>query len=172
MAEIEIRGATAEDAEAIGEAHSEAWRVAYAELFPAEFLALAVAERLERWPRYYADGSQPPFETYVPVLDGRVVGFSTVRPAAVEGASMGEVLGFYLHPAAWGSGAAWELMQHSLNGFRNDGYGSAHLWTHPEAIRANAFYRKASFELTGRAQTGLMISGYDPVPTVELFRDL
>ena len=171
MASIEIRLATEADAVAIGIAHSEAWRVAYIDLFPPDFLAKAVAERLRRWPRLYARGAEPPYPTYVSVLEDQVVGFSTIRPSLVS-SKTGEILGFYLHPVAWGSGAAGVLMQHSLGLLAAEGFTSVHLWTHPGAARAHGFYRKAGFEPTGKAQSGVMIQGADPVPTVEFSRGL
>ena len=171
MVGFEVRLATEADAVAIGIAHSEAWRVAYVDLFPPDFLAKAVAERLRRWPLAYARGAQPAHPTYVPVLDGKVVGLSTIRPSMIS-SKTGEILGFYLHPEAWGSGAAWALMQHSLELLSADGFTGVHLWTHPGAHRAHSFYLKAGFAPTGKARSGVMISGFDPVPTVEFFRAL
>ncbi len=163
---IEIREAVQADAEAIGFAHGEAWRVGYVDLFPPEVLAIAVQDRYERWPKDFSDGLNPLFTLLVPVLDGRVVGFSTLRMDPND-ASLGEVLGFYLHPDAWGTGCAEALMSESIDRLKMNGAASIHLWTHPGAARAHAFYAKAGFAPTGRSMESPMLAGQPPVPEIE-----
>ena len=51
---------------------------------------------------------------------GRVVGFCEFGKDR-EDTGRGEIFGFYLHPAAWGQGAATQLMAASLRGLANLG---------------------------------------------------
>jgi GNAT superfamily N-acetyltransferase len=169
---IEVRCAVAGDADAICDAHVAAWRVAYREAFPPSYLGSAAfdARRREIWRRLTAaepiGGSGGAL--FVPVLDGRVVGFGHAGPeriaaavsgaavstvevstaAAGSGAPMGEVYGFYLHPDAWGSGVASLLMDACTDHLGAGGFTDACLWVLRDNGRARAFYEKAGWTAT------------------------
>ena len=51
-----VRRAERRDADAIGEAHGEAWRVGYANLFSVSALTASVTERRTRWTGLLAEG--------------------------------------------------------------------------------------------------------------------
>lgn len=82
---ISVRTAHVDDADALAAAHIEGWRVGYRGLFPDQYLDAEVfaSERLDRWRAWtwneFADSS-----LFVPVLDGRVVGFAHVGPERDE----------------------------------------------------------------------------------------
>lgn len=161
---IEIRAAVSDDADAICDAHVTAWRVAYRGLFRDEFLDADEfdATRRTRW-RSWNWTNDFGGELFVPVLDGEVVGFAHVGPVRVEptcdesgtvvavdpGAEVGEVYGFYLHPRAWGSGAAVPLMVESERGLRSAGFARSVLWVLRDNPRARGFYEKAGWSWTG-----------------------
>src|SRR5215213_2342914 len=126
---LQVRPARRDDADDVAQAHVQGWRVGYRGLFPDEYLDSPEFEshRVERW-RLWAWQDFERSELYVAVLDDRVVGFAHIGPerqqpicdqtgtdaiVAADG-PVGEVYGFYLHPDAWGSGAAAVLMARSV----------------------------------------------------------
>jgi RimJ/RimL family protein N-acetyltransferase len=99
---------------------------------------------------------------------GQVVGYSQFGRDREE-AGRGEIFGFYLHPAAWGHGAATELMAASLRDLGARGLDPVVVWTHPGAMRAHAFYVRSGFRATGRSRTETLGSEID-APEVEFVR--
>jgi GNAT superfamily N-acetyltransferase len=148
-----VRQARRDDADAIADAHVQAWRVAYRPFFPAAYLDSDEfdRDRRDRWRSWswQRDGTA----LFVPVLDGRVVGFAFVGPERTEAddavTGSGEVYSFYLHPSAWGSGAAAALMDVATDGLRGDGFTEAGLWVLRDNARACAFYSKSGWWPTG-----------------------
>src|ERR1700722_10763127 len=84
-----VRDAIPDDAESIGEAHAEAWRIAYDELFPRDLLAAAVDIRRRMWVGLVGD---PALGGTLLVAEeaGEVVGFIHYGPAS-ENDEIGEV---------------------------------------------------------------------------------
>ena len=152
---IEIRVALRDDADQIAAAHIEGWRVGYRDLLPPEFLQSEefAQVRLDRW-RLWTWPS-PGSEMYVAVVDGRVVGFGHAGPERRddrlddEATSRGEVFGFYLHPDAWGSGAADQLMATCADFLIGLGFTEAVLWVLRDNPRARGFYERAGWSFNG-----------------------
>ena len=165
---IVARRATVADAEEIGEAHASAWEVAYVDLFEPEVLRRAAATRRTMWGQMLASSDFDFAGLLVAEQSGHVVGFSQFGRAREE-PGRGEIFGFYLHPGAWGKGAATELMTASLRGLGGLGFDPVVVWTHPGAMRAQAFYVKSGFRATGRSRTETLGSGID-APEVEFAR--
>lgn len=180
---IEIRAAVSADADAIAAAHIDGWRMGYRHLLPDEYLDAPsfAQQRIDRWRMWtWAQGLRGS-QVYVPVLDGEVVGFGhcgaeRVEPtcdqsgtdaAAEVSEERGEVYGFYLHPSAWGTGAAAPLMERCHQHLVAAGYRSAVLWVLKDNPRARGFYEKAGWQPTGRE---LMFTGPQSVsmPAFEL----
>ena len=159
---IEIRDAVPSDAGPIADAQVTAWRVAYRPFFPASYLdsETFATTRRTNWLRWVTDR---PAGTalYVPVVDGRVVGFAHAGPEratagaaapnadATHGGGGGEVYAFYLHPDAWGSGAATGLMEACIAHLVAGGFADACLWVLRDNARARAFYEKAGWHAAG-----------------------
>jgi RimJ/RimL family protein N-acetyltransferase len=101
--------------------------------------------------------------------DAHVVGFSHFGQAADQ-ESRGEIFGFYLHPTAWGHGAATRLMSASLLRLDRLGRAPVVVWTHPGAARARAFYVKSGFRVTGRSRIAQLGPGVE-APEVEFVRE-
>ena len=118
---IVVRRATVADAEEIGEAHASAWEVAYVDLFEPEVLRRAAATRRTMWGQMLASSDFDFAGLLVAEQSGHVVGFSQFGRAREE-PGRGEIFGFYLHPGAWGKGAATELMTASLRGLGGLGF--------------------------------------------------
>jgi GNAT superfamily N-acetyltransferase len=163
-----IRAALPADGPLVGEAHAEAWRVGYAELFPPEVLGTAVDLRRRMWDGLIGD---PHFEgtMFVSEQAEQVVGFIHFGPAATNG-RIGEVYGFYVHPTFWGEGSAQALMDEAIASMSKL-FPSAILWTHIGAARARRFYTKSGWFETGVQRQETLWDG--PVfPAVEYERVL
>jgi GNAT superfamily N-acetyltransferase len=188
---LHVRPAVIDDADDVAQAHVQGWRVGYRGLFPDEYLDSPEFEssRVDRW-RLWAWQEFTNSELHVAVLDGRVVGFTHLGPERAQpicdqsgtgeivaaGGPAGEVYGFYLHPDAWGSGAAVALMQRSVERLAELQYTDAVLWVLRDNPRARAFYEKAGWRWTGRQ---IMWDGpltaprpHDAVPEVQYARSL
>ena len=166
---IVIRQATVDDAEDIGEAHASAWERAYVELFEVDVLRRAAARRRTMWRQILTSDDFDFASLLVAEQDGRVVGYSQFGQSGEE-TSRGEIYGFYLHPAAWGQGAATQLMASSLRDLDRRDLSTVVVWTHPGAMRAQAFYVKCGFTATGRSRTATLGDGID-APEVEFARE-
>ena len=122
-----VRDAIPDDAEGIGEALAEAWRMGYGELFPAAQLEPAVDIRRRMWAGLVGD---PALSGTLLVAEegGEVVGFIHFGQAT-ENEQVGEVYGLYVHPSSWGTGAAQGLMGEAVASLA-ESFNRAILWTH------------------------------------------
>ncbi|MEO6570843.1 MAG: GNAT family N-acetyltransferase [Ilumatobacteraceae bacterium] len=171
-----IRAATRADADGITDVQVASWRVGYAHVFPDSVLFADDFESSRRafWNEWrFAPGHRiavaveahldDPVEDALDTPDdgrvdgrvvGRVVGFSSYgqeRERARGFTGRGEVWAFYLHPDAWGSGAASALMQHTEDRMRAEGFDTAVLWVLDDNPRARAFYEKFGWHPSGLA---------------------
>ena len=165
---IVIRQATLDDAAEIGDAHASAWEIAYVELFEPDVLRRAAARRRTMWRWILASDHFDFSSLLVAEQGGRIVGYSQFGQNAEE-KSRGEIYGLYLHPIAWGQGSATQLMASSLSALDHRGLSPVVVWTHPGALRAQAFYVKSGFTATGRSRTSTLGDGID-APEVEFAR--
>ncbi|HQZ34814.1 MAG TPA: GNAT family N-acetyltransferase [Ilumatobacteraceae bacterium] len=184
---IEIRDARLEDADACAAAHIEGWRSGYRGLLPDEFLDAPefAQQRIDRWRSWtWADGLIDG-QVFVGELRGRVVGFAicarereqpacdsiNVQTPSASASNRGEVLAFYLHPDAWGSGVAPALMARCHEYLCDLGYTEAVLWVLRDNPRARRFYENAGWSATGREmmfdgpQTAAKLA--EPLPEIE-----
>jgi RimJ/RimL family protein N-acetyltransferase len=147
---LEVRPATADDADAIARIHVESWRAAYTGLIPEEAVtAFDVAARRRMW-REALEGTRPAgCATFVAELDGVVVGVANVVPARGEPGGLGEVTHIYLHPSAWGQGIGRDLMLRAEKSLRESGFDEAVLWVLEGNERAERFYRTAGWKADG-----------------------
>lgn len=197
---IQIREARPDDADLCASAHIEGWRTGYRDLMPDEFLDAPefAAQRLARWRSWtWADGLADA-QLFVAELRGRVVGFGMCgrerakpvcdqidtdlppadsSPTDAPVASLrGEVYAFYLHPDAWGSGAAAALMARCHEFMRDNGMTEAVLWVLRDNPRARRFYENVGWSVTGREmlfdgpQTASKLG--QPLPEVEYWAQL
>ena len=161
---VQVRVAQPDDADAIAAAHIEGWRVGYRNVFPTEYLDAPefASSRLERW-RAWTWSEFADSQLFVVLLRERVVGFGHVGPERVNPVCdqsgtvanpqttpmRGEVYGFYLHPDAWGSGAASALIARCHEYLRDEGFAEATLWVLRDNPRARVFYEKSGWMATG-----------------------
>lgn len=116
----------------------------------------------------------PAAQVFVPVIEERVVGFGFVGPERGDGPGSntrrGEVYAFYVHPTAWGSGAAAATMSRCTEFLRDHGFDEAVLWVLRDNPRARRFYEKVGWSTTGEetAWDGPQTAGKLPEPVVEV----
>jgi GNAT superfamily N-acetyltransferase len=168
LAQGQVRSAKQEDATAIGQAHSEAWRVGFAGLFEPAWLAEAVRERRTRWQEALGETRRNGTEVLVSESDGAVTGFAHFG-AGDETATIGEVFALYVRPDSWGTGTAQALTRDALGRLRRQGFERTVLWTPMRAARARTFYVHNGWSLTGRMQERDFGDGR-PQPLVEYAR--
>ena len=170
---IEVRDAVIDDADALATAHIDGWRVGYRGVVPDEYLDAEefATSRRNRWRAWTWLGAMSGSRMFVVTIEGRAVGFGHAGPEHVDptlatapviaedAPPRGEVYGFYLHPTAWGSGAAAALMSRCEEFLRDEGFASAILWVLRDNPRASAFYEKAGWRYTGEES---MFSPSDP----------
>lgn len=184
---IEVREGVPTDADACAAAHIEGWRTGYRHLLPGEFLDAPefASRRIDHWRAWtWADGLEGA-ALFVGEVDGRVVGFVICGPereapvcdqlgrtdAVASAVGRGEVYAFYLHPDAWGSGAAAALMSRCREYLADNGYSTAILWVLRDNPRARRFYERSGWTVTGREmlfegpQSAARLA--EPLPEVE-----
>lgn len=171
---IHVRHGVREDADTLARAHIDAWRVAYRGVIPDEYLDSPEfeSERTTMW-QGWTWPNQPGAQLFVPEVDGRVVGFGLVGPERGDHAGAhtrrGEVYAFYLHPTAWGSGAASATMARCTEFLRDAGFTEAVLWVLRDNPRARRFYEKSGWRVTGEETSwdGPSTAAKLPVPVTE-----
>ena len=163
-----VRPALPGDAEGIGEAHAEAWRIGYGGLFAADELGAAVEVRRGMWSGLVGD--QVLAGTLLVSEDGGMVsGFVHFGPRA-EDDQHGEVYGLYVHPSWWGTGSAQALMDEAVASLTAS-FDVAVLWTHFAAARARRFYATSDWTETGNQRRETTWDGLE-YPAVEYQRIL
>lgn len=154
---IEVREATADDAEQIATAQIEGWRTGYRGLLPDAYLDAPsfAQQRVDRWRGWAATGGSPATQVSVATIDGEVVGFGLCGPEhdnePPRPTGRGQVYAFYLRPAAWGSGAAAPLMAHGRARLHAAGFREAVLWVLRDNPRARRFYEREGWSPTGKS---------------------
>lgn len=146
--DVTIRQATTTDAEAIARVDIASWRGAYSEILSDSYLAsLEVADRTGHW----SAALTAPGTRVLVAEDGArsTVGFTSVGPSRDEDAEPGdlEIYAIYLHPRAWGSGVARDLMRTALDGLPTGTVVT--LWILKDNDRAQHFYRRHGFQHDG-----------------------
>jgi len=156
-------------------AHVDAWRGAYRGVIADSYLDSDELEqqRDTMW-RSWRWADTPGQQVFVPVIDDRVVGFGFIGPERGNdtGSSTrrGEVYAFYLHPTAWGSGAAPATMARCTEYLRDNGFNSAVLWVLRDNPRARRFYEKVGWSFTGEESSfdGPQSANALPTPVAEV----
>lgn len=140
---VAVRPAAPEDAAAIGDAHVQAWRAAYAGLMPQDYLdALSVERRAAGWRRLLEEPREGSHVAVV-LLGGRVAGFAGFGRCRDGGpAEHGELYAINLHPGAWGLGAGTALLSFAERELAHMRHTTAVLWVAPGNARARRFYER------------------------------
>ncbi|WP_454859175.1 N-acetyltransferase family protein [Promicromonospora soli] len=147
LEDVTIRPATTTDAEAIARVDIASWRGAYSEILPDSYLSsLDVDERAGLWRTAVTARAT---NVLLAEDEGGPVGFTSIGPSRDEDAEPGdrEIYAIYLHPRAWGTGVARDLMRTVLDSLAPGTVVS--LWILEGNERAQHFYRRHGFQHDG-----------------------
>lgn len=134
----------------IGEAHSRSRQAAYSDLVPQDALATITPEAQTVAWKVRLAALTTPYELFVAVGDGTVVGFSLAVAHPGEAAELNAI---HVLPEHQGTGVGRALMSSAVATFTT--WGVADAWLHVIAgnERAQAFYRRSGWHLRGEAGT-------------------
>jgi ribosomal protein S18 acetylase RimI-like enzyme len=145
---MNVRPAHVDDAKGIAYVHVRAWRTAYRDIVPADYLAsLSVEKRTTSWRDHLAKASP---EIWVAEELPEVVGwvaFGSSRDTDAE-QDTGEVEALYVLPEYWSTGTGRALWQKARARLKERGFRRATLWVLAENSRAIGFYGAAGFAPT------------------------
>jgi RimJ/RimL family protein N-acetyltransferase len=147
-----VRTATLSDAPKLAEIHVAAWRAAYADHMPAEFLAgMRVEERTAMWQKAL---SEPSPRAVAISLDeaGDPVAWSVCGPSRDQDAKdtdIGELIAINVHPSQWRNGHGKALCHRVLAHAISQHWSVVTLWVLQGNTRARAFYEKLGFVADG-----------------------
>ena len=142
---MQITHASPEDARAVAEIHVSAWRVAYASIFSAEYLAsLSVEKRHAWWSECIAAGTS---KLLVAKFNGSVHGWLNFAACRDEAAPNyeAEIWALYVAPTFWSTGTGRSLWLRAKQLMHEQGFKSCSLWVFPQNARAIKFYEAAGF---------------------------
>jgi ribosomal protein S18 acetylase RimI-like enzyme len=144
-----IRNADINDANVLGNIHSESFRVAYKGIIPDSILDNFTAIKREQYiQKSLIDGT----EEYVLIEKcNEPAGFICIGKCRDEDldSSCGEVWGIYLLPLFWNQGLGTKLINWGMAELIRRGFEKVSLWVLEENINARKFYEKLGFEHDG-----------------------
>jgi GNAT superfamily N-acetyltransferase len=145
---IVIRAAENRDSADIARIHVEAWRDAYADLMPVNYLA-RLDPRIEaaRWARSLGLGANG--RTLVAEADDGVVAYASLGGARGHGADSGEVYALYVETDWREHGIGRGLIEAAFDRFRRRGLKSAFIWCLEGNTAARGFYTRCGGKLLG-----------------------
>ncbi|SQD99409.1 GCN5-related N-acetyltransferase (modular protein) [Parafrankia sp. Ea1.12] len=150
---MRVRRGVIGDAEQVAKVHVLAWQAGYRGLLPQPLLdGLHPAQRLPRWTTTLSQATWPTRGTLVAADAGDILGFADLCPTQnddQEADQVGEILSFYVLPAAWGQGVGRHLMAAAMDTFDSAGFTSATLWVLETNLHARRFYARLGWEPDG-----------------------
>lgn len=151
-----IRLARDGDAPSISNVHISAWREAYKDLLPDDYLnqlPLTFNSRLKMWSKLIAER---PYGQEIWVAESEkhgIVGFAAVSAARDEKfESFGELGAIYLLGEYHGAGIGYKLLSAAFNYFRSLNYAQAYCWVLADNPTLE-FYQKTGGRLSGDSKT-------------------
>lgn len=139
---LRIEKATLKDTDIIGEIHSKAWKQAYENTFPLEFIETdTIEKRKEEFLAAWKDEDIEYFLLYVEEPIG------IIKISYYE--NICEVLSLYLLKKYWNKGYGTQAMKYILKVYD---FTEIHLWTLEDNMRAQNFYEKQGFRKTGETR--------------------
>lgn len=151
---ITVRAATIDDADAITEAQTAAWQMAYRGIMPDRYLDDLSKEKAafaQRQRVHIASPNDARNFSLVAEYEGAVVAWLAAGPSRDDDRhdAEGEVQAIYVHPDYWRSGAGGALMAAALELLAAGGFTEAVLWVFEENRRARNFYRRFGWRPDG-----------------------
>ena len=130
-ADVSVRVAWADDADAIADVQARTWRTTYAGLVPAEALELDPRAVAEAWRASLARPKDARNRVLVALERNRVVGFAITGPAAdpdCDPVADGELSELTIDPAERGKGHGSRLLQAAVDTMAADRFTRSVLW--------------------------------------------
>lgn len=147
--DVSIQEAQAQDAERIAQVHVAAWRWAYKDLLPAEYLAsLDVEQRAVMWRGAL---TTPAIRVWLGLVAGELAGFAATGPSrdAGAGTSTGELGALYVLEERSRMGVGTALLAACVRDLHGRGFHPLTAWTFEKNARALAFYEKSGWTKDG-----------------------
>ena len=142
-----IRKATLTDKADLGKIYCAAWKEAYKNILPSEYL--------EKLNEEFCTPKTDNLENYlVAEMNNTVAGlvnYGVSRDSASE--KTGEIRAIYILPEFWRIGLGTELFRAAQAEMKKHGYISAYLWVLEKNIRAVKFYEKMQMRTTKEKRT-------------------
>jgi ribosomal protein S18 acetylase RimI-like enzyme len=154
-----IRPAGVQDARGIAQVHVSAWREAYVEILPADYLStVSVAAREEAWKKML---SQRAPHVLVAEIKDDIVGFVSYARSRDEDSTpeTGEISAIYVAAARWSSGVGRSLWLEAKKGLSRQGYVTVTVWVLADNARAIRFYECAGLRVDQDATRQITIGG-------------
>lgn len=155
-----FREAEPKDAEAIGKVRVAAWREAYRQFMPEDFLnSLDPASNMEELTaRLSSQG--PDFTISVAEERGDVIGFSIIGEPRYEAAAKTiELWAVNVLPNHWRMGIGSGLIEWAIDYSIRAGFNSLELWCIKGNTPAEKVYRKFGFIESGQARSTSRLTG-------------
>ena len=143
---MEVRRASATDAEGIARVQERGWQIAYRHVFPITELDRGGFIQSTRW-RDRLEHPPAGWSTFVAERDGEVIGFASVGPNRDEQA-LGELYAIYVDPDDWSTGAGQALIERAERQLSAE-YAEGTLWVLENNPRARRFYEEAGWREDG-----------------------
>lgn len=164
MADVSVRPARQADAERVARVQLSTWRTAYADLLPADALAVPEEQVAALWLRAVEVPPSPRHRLLVALERDELVGFAALAPADdddLDPATTGELTALLVEPR-WGRrGHGSRLLAAAVDTWRPDGVRTAVLWAWERDAATRAFLSGAGWALDGAAR------GLDTGPRVQ-----
>lgn len=146
MADVSVRPARPEDAELVARVQLATWQAAYADLLPAEVLALPLAQVAAVWLHAVEAPPSPRHRVLVAQDGGEVVGLASSEPAE-DGAA--ELTALLVEPR-WGRrGHGSRLLAATVDLWREDGVTTGLHWVFEADRVVLGFLESAGWGLDG-----------------------
>jgi GNAT superfamily N-acetyltransferase len=143
---MEVRRASATDAEGIARVQERGWQIAYRHVFPVAELDRGGFIQSTRW-RDRLERPPAGWSTFVAERDGEVIGFASVGPNRDEH-GLGELYAIYVDPDVWSTGTGRALIAEAERQLSSE-YTEGTLWVLENNPRARRFYEEAGWHEDG-----------------------
>jgi ribosomal protein S18 acetylase RimI-like enzyme len=154
ISKVKIRRMVMADCRILAMIHIDAWREAYKDLVPAEYLkGLSYSRREEAFERALRNGVD---NTYVAAAGNKVYGFITMgdcRDSDLNNEVAGEIWGIYLDPEKWRRKIGTYLCSWAEAELASQGYEKLVLWVFAGNNNARKFYETQGFRPDGISKT-------------------
>lgn len=150
--DVTIELAQESDAERIAELHVAAWRWAYQDLLPPEYLAsLEVDKRALMWRGAL---QTPAIRVWLGRVGGELAGFAATGPSrdAGAGTSTGEMGALYVREERTGMGVGSALLSTCVKDLHSRGFHPLTAWVFEKATRAIGFYERHGWTKDGASR--------------------